>query len=235
MYLDPMEMCRADKLTSKLCVKYLQLPWNIPMVAALNDTTDAIVKEGLRENHSLVHQIKHPYARNTKRDLNKRAEVPIAMVAGVPVSWRFLDYIEYMGAPLNYGVTDRRPRERYKYYLEQNHLPNTQNNLIDWFVHYARTVNLRVEAGVSRSQGESLAEVFQSMFAAYEKFDKNKLRRRRMGQNLDIQPPEDPDKRIAYVITRYVDLMHLLPAEHIKDAVSTIVAHKEIQWLPPQT
>ena len=72
MYLDPMEMCRSDKLTTKMCVKYMQLPWNIPMVAALNETTEAIVKEGIRENHSLVHQLKNPYARNTKRDLNKR-------------------------------------------------------------------------------------------------------------------------------------------------------------------
>ena len=55
-----------------MCVKYMQLPWNIPMVAALNETTETIVKEGLRENHSLVHQLKNPYARNTKRDLNKR-------------------------------------------------------------------------------------------------------------------------------------------------------------------
>ena len=74
MYLDPMEMCKLDKVTCKMCVTYLQLPWNIPMVAALNNTTEAIVKEGLKWNHSLVHQLKQPYARDTKRDLNKRID-----------------------------------------------------------------------------------------------------------------------------------------------------------------
>lgn len=235
MYLDPMEMCKLDKITSKMCVSYLKLPWNVPMVATLNNTTDAVVKEGLKWNHSLVHQIKQPYAKDTKRDLNKRSDKPIAMIAGVPVSWRFLDYIEYIGGPATYGMTDRRPRDRYHYYLSQNNLHNTNENLIDWFVYYARTINMRVEAAVTGAHGETLVQVFQSLFAAYEKFDKNKLRRRRLGQDMDFRAPEDPDQRINYILQRYIDLMHLLPSEHIKDAVKTMLTFKEIAWLPQET
>lgn len=234
MYLEPMEMCRSDKLTTKMCVKYMQLPWNIPMVAALNETTEAIVKEGLRENHSLVHQLKNPYARNTKRDLNKRIDTPIAIIAGVPMSWRFLDYIEYMGNPSNYGVSDRRPRDRYHYYLKQHNLHDTKENLVDWVVYYARTNNLRIEAAVTASQGETLVQAFQSMYEAYTKFDKNKLRRRRAGFNIDVTPPDNPEHRIQYILKRYIDIMHLLPPEHIKDAVATMLTYKDIQWLPQE-
>jgi hypothetical protein len=205
------------------------------MVAVLNNTTEAIVKEGLKWNHSLVHQLKQPYARDTKRDLNKRIDKPLALIAGVPVTWRFLDYIEYIGNPATYGMVDKRLRDRYHYYLSQNNLHNTNANLIDWFIYYARTNNMRVEAAVTGAHGETLSQAIQSLYAAYEKFDKNKLRRRRMGQDMNIQAPEDPEQRAHYILQRYIDLMHLLPSEHIKDAVKTMLTYKEIAWLPQET
>lgn len=235
MYLEPMEMCRVEKLNNKMCVKYMQLPWNIPMVAAINNTNESIVKEGLRERHSLIRQLKHPYAKNTNRDLNKRSDTPIAIIAGVPVSWRFLEYIEYMGSPSSYGLVDRRPRDKYKHYLQQNNLHNTKETLVDWFIYYARQQNSRIEASIMTTQGETLSETIRAMYDAYQKFDKNKLRRRGAVHSLDITPPEDPDLRLQYILKRYIDVIHLLPSEHVRDAVATMLKYKDIEWLPQET
>lgn len=235
MYLDPMEMCRAEKPNNKMCVKYMQLPWNIPMVAAINGTTENIVKEGLRERHSLIRQLKHPYAKNTNRDLNKRSDTPIAIIAGVPVSWRFLDYIVYMGDKSAFETSSSKPRDRYHYYLKQNKLHNTTTTLVDWFIYYARKHNSRVEASIMTAQGETLSEAIKSMYNAYQKFDKNKLRKRGNGYSLNITPPEDPDLRIQYILKRYIDVIHLLPSEHVRDAVETMLKYKDIEWLPQET
>lgn len=235
MYVDHMEMCRAEKPNNKMCVKYMQLPWNIPMVAAINNTNESIVKEGLRERHSLIRQLKHPYAKNTNRDLNKRSDTPIAIIAGVPVSWRFLDYILYMGDHSAYKLSSSKPKDRYNYYLKHNNLHNTTETLIDWFIYYARKHNLRIDAATTASQGETLPEAIRSMYAAYQKFDKNKLRRRTTGYSLDVTPPEDPDLRIQYILKRYIDVIHLLPSEHVRDAVATMLKYKDIEWLPQET
>lgn len=229
MYVDPMAMCRAEKFSNKHCVKYLGLPWNISMVAAMNNTSEVIVKEGLRANHSLVRQLQVPYAHSTNRDLNKRAEKLIAVVAGVPWSWRFVKFLEYTGDPSGYGVVDSRPQNKYKAHLDRERLPDTPENLRSWLLGYACSVNLRLDNARRGVSGETVLEAVQAYYRVYESFDKNKLRIQT--STINMTPPENPDLRIYHILERYITVLHLLPAEHIQEAVVRMLNHRGVEWL----
>lgn len=232
MYLEPMEMCRVSKVRDSMCVKFLGLPWNVKMVAVVNNTTEAIVKKALRLNFSLVRQLQDPefcYRRSTKRDLNKRNETPFAVTGAVVWTWGFLKYFDYLNRPQGEVVKDRRHKAMYKNWLSANNLQDSDDNRHKWLLAYLSEVDLRVYNARYGISQETPYEVFVLRYESYKTFDRNKLR------PLPSVKPREPTRstyQVEQTLKRaYISLIQYLPPSHIEEAVRTMLLSKEEPWL----
>ena len=173
MYVEPISMCQCDEITNSQCVKWCSLPWNVAMVAAINDVSERTVRSAVRRNMTLVRQLEDPdfcYQRTIRRDLNKRDGVVIAQVGDLKWSWKFVRFLDKFNARDGEVLKGRRHRQLYKTWLNNSNLEDTPQNLANWLLQYAADIDPAVDDALYGSRSRSPYEVLLQRQEQYEPF-----------------------------------------------------------------
>lgn len=236
MKIPDAESCRAD-LDKTACVQFLGVPWTLRMVAAINGQSETTVRSNLAQGISLASQLRKP-VRGTKtkrsRDLNKTPPHVILHAGDIEWSWQFIAFIEYMADPGSVVRNPRRASSNYQYYLSSANTKHNTTTFLRWARDYVAEVNPRLQAAAYGTSGEDMLAILTEYMEAFRKFDRNKLK-----NTNDVLPTymyapgwvAVDDERMTYLRTHYVDVLHLLPREHLKDAVTTMLQQGGDLWL----
>lgn len=216
-----------DDLPNEACIKFGGMLWNIPMVAALNEQSERVVRQNLGRGITLLAQLKRPVA-PPKRKRGAYATRVIEEHNGIEWSWPFIQFILYWDNPNGYHNSKLLAKSAYYYQLKREGSQHSRKTFLGWVYNWLIEHTYTIDNAWRENK---LAAKLLELQDKFQAFDQGKLRK--AVHKVNIMPIEvDDNDRKWELRPIYTNYLHLLPSEHINEMVKFMLKDEEGGWAP---